>query len=475
MQYVSTRGQVPPCTFEEAVMTGLAPDGGLYVPAHFPTLTAEQLRSFRGKPFAEVAAAVLAPFVAPSLSPDELRALTDKAWARFDAPDVTPLVQLGERRWLLELWHGPTLAFKDVALQLLGLLFDHFLARQGRHAMVLGATSGDTGSAAIAGCRGRDQLDIVILHPHGRTSDVQRRQMTTVPDANVHNVAVEGTFDDCQALVKTLFRDAGARERYGLCAVNSINTARVLAQVVYYVTAAVALGAPERPVSFCVPTGNFGDVLAGHWARRMGVPIPTLVVATNTNDILARTLATGRYTTDGVVPTLSPSMDIQVSSNFERLLYELAGDDAAAVRAHMQALSEDGGFTLSAAERAALARGFAAGRADDAETLACIARTASEAGRVVDPHTAVALSVAEERDDPEALVVLSTAHPAKFPDAVRRATGTAPPEVARLTAMASLPERYEVIPATEAAVRATMDRALALRAPLFAANTVPDA
>ncbi len=464
MRYISTRGQRPALHFEDAVMMGLAPDGGLYVPESWPQWSPDALRSLRGCSFQEVAVRVLAPFVTPSLSEAELRTLVDRAYASFDHPDIAPVSQLGDV-WLLELFHGPTLAFKDVALQLLGQLFDHFLARRGSHATVLGATSGDTGSAAIAGCRGRSNLDIVILHPHGRTSAVQRRQMTTVADANVHNFALEGTFDDCQAIVKQLFNEPETRARHNLCAVNSINTARVLAQMVYYFTVAVRLGAPETQVQFCVPTGNFGDVLAGHWARKMGVPMAPLVIATNSNDILARTLETGAYRVaasggaagaDAVRPTLSPSMDILVSSNFERLLFELYDNDPAALRARMAALAA-GGFELGAAPLARLRAGFVAGRTDDAQTLACIGRTYREHGVLVDPHTAVALDVAARLGpQPHPVVVLATAHPAKFPDAVAEATGVTPPLPGFLADLFDRPERFEVLPAEADAVRAAL-------------------
>lgn len=479
VRYVSTRGGEA-IDFEQAVLAGLAPNGGLYVPTAFPQLDAATLRGLRGASYQEVAFTVLAPFVRPSLSDDELRAVITAAYATFAHPEIAPLRGLGKATrtaangdgadgasadgtelHLLELFHGPTLAFKDLALQLLGQLFARFLARRGGHATVLGATSGDTGSAAIAGCRGLPGLDIVILHPHERTSAVQRRQMTTVLDANVHNVAVRGSFDDCQALVKTLFRDPEARGRFGLTAVNSINTARVLAQIVYYVYAAVALGAPERAVRFCVPTGNFGDVLAGHWARRMGLPVAGLVVATNANDILARLLATGRYGKDGVQPTLSPSMDIQVSSNFERLLFELHGDDAAAVCADMAALDR-GGFDLPAPALATLRAGFSAGSAEDDATIAAIGRCARDRGVLIDPHTAVALDVAEQLcatdgSDAAPMVVLSTAHPAKFPDAVERATGQVPPLPSHLADLMQRRERYAVIDADEAALRGVLD------------------
>ena len=464
MRYISTRGQSPALNFEDAVMMGLAPDGGLYVPKRWPQWTHEDLRSLRGCSFQEVAVRVLTPFVTPSLTVDELTELVDRAYSTFDHSDIAPLRKLGDH-WLLELFHGPTLAFKDVALQLLGQLFDHFLARRGTHATVLGATSGDTGSAAIAGCLGQAHLDIVILHPHGRTSDVQRKQMTTVADANVRNLAVEGTFDDCQAIVKALFSEPDTRERFNLCAVNSINTARVLAQMVYYFTTAVALGAPDELVRFCVPTGNFGDVLAGHWARKMGLPMAPLVIATNENDILARTLTTGFYRmatevegASAVQPTLSPSMDILVSSNFERLLFELYDHNPKALCARMNEL-KSGGFELSPKAVTGLRAGFTAGRTDDAQTLKRIESTWQAHQVLIDPHTAVALDVAARMGDASAdmvSVVLATAHAAKFPAAVEQATDEHPKLPEHLADLFEREERFDVVAATTDAVRTAL-------------------
>jgi threonine synthase len=454
MRYVSTRGEAPELDFGGVVLAGLAADGGLYVPASFPELTAEQLAGFRGRPFAEVAAEVMAPFTAPTLSHDELLEICRETYGRFSHADVAPLHQLSPTLHVLELFHGPTLAFKDVALQLLGRLFDRLLAERGERATILGATSGDTGSAAIEGCRGRDLVDIVILHPHGRTSEVQRRQMTTVHDANVHNLAVEGDFDACQAIVKQLFRDPAARADLRLTAVNSINWARVLAQIVYYVTAAVALGAPERSVSFVVPTGNFGDVLAGWYAKQMGVPIHRLVVATNGNDILARTLDQGRYDKREVKPTLSPSMDIQVSSNFERLLFEVHGRDASRIRGLMASLSDDDGFGLESGPLDAIRADFDAGSAGDARTLEVIREVHQTYGYLVDPHTAVGVSVAWEQSSAVPQVVLATAHPAKFPDAVSKATGVHPPLPEHLDDLYEREERYQVVPASAGDVEA---------------------
>ena len=448
MKYVSTRGEAPVLDFEGVVLAGLAEDGGLYLPVEWPTLSADTLRSFRGRTYVDVAVEVMAPFVAPSITRDELRTLCEGAYGGFAHAEVTPVVRLGEMH-LLELFHGPTLAFKDVALQLLGRMFDHLLTRRGERATVVGATSGDTGSAAIEGCRGRDALDIFILHPHGRTSEVQRRQMTTVADANVFNLAVEGTFDDCQDIVKAMFRDPQWRGPLNLTAVNSINWARVMAQIVYYVTASVALGAPDRELDFTVPTGNFGDVFAGWCARRMGVPVGRLIVATNTNDILARALETGSYRVDGVVPTLSPSMDIQLSSNFERLLFEASGRDAAAVRSWMAALRSDGGFELPAPVLDSMREVFGAHRVDDEGTLAVIGRVARELGQVVDPHTAVGIGAAEAVGARPGvpMVVLATAHAAKFPDAVETATGERPRLPEHLADLLDREERYDVVPA----------------------------
>jgi threonine synthase len=460
MNYVSTRGEAPTLDFEGVVLAGLADDGGLYLPEVWPRWTHEQLLAWRGRSYEEVAVEVLTPFVAPSLSREELRTLVSAAYADFAVREVAPVRALGGELHLLELFHGPTLAFKDVALQLLGQVFDHLLARRGRRSTVLGATSGDTGSAAIEGCRGREAVRIVILHPEGRTSEVQRRQMTTVLDENVLNLAVQGTFDDAQDLVKSMFRDPAAREQLGLTAVNSINWARVLAQIVYYVTAALALGAPEREVSFAVPTGNFGDVFAGWCARRMGLPIARLVIASNHNDILVRALHTGRYEVTGVTPTLSPSMDIQVSSNFERLLFELSGRDAALVRRQMAALRQEGRFVLEPAQIAGFREAFSAHTVSEAETLAEIARVYAEVGLLLDPHSAV--GVAAARREPETrgrpMICLATADAAKFPDAVEAATGLRPALPAALADLLERPERFVVVPATleaiEAAVRA---------------------
>ncbi len=448
MRYHSTRGEAPALGFDDVLLTGLAPDGGLYLPDRWPALDRDTLAGFAGRPYAEVAAEVMRPFMAGSAASAEIDRLCRQAYGRFARAGTCPLVQIDEATWLLELFHGPTLAFKDVAMQILGDLFDHVLAARGERITIVGATSGDTGSAAIEACRDRENVDIVILHPKGRTSEVQRRQMTTVEAANVHNVAVEGTFDDCQALVKAMFADPDFRDDVGLAAVNSINFARILAQTVYYVTGAVALGAPDRPVNFAVPTGNFGNVFAGHAARRMGVPIETLTVASNANDILTRFFETGRMATQGVVATHSPSMDIQVSSNFERLLYELMDGDGRATAQAMQQFKQTGAFALSQGQLDRARAGFDGYRLDDPGTLDAVARLYDETGMLIDPHSAIGLAAARERrTDPQVpTIALATAHPAKFPDAVHAATGERPPLPARLSDLYDRPERYTTLP-----------------------------
>ena len=442
MRYLSTRDpRATPATysFEDVLLAGLAEDGGLFVPAELPSLDALALRALGGLPYAELAARVMALFVGESFDLAELRRLTAAAYGDFGHAAVAPLTQLDERLWLLELFHGPTLAFKDLALQLVGLMFDAVLARRGEHVTIVGATSGDTGSAALAACRDKEALDIFMLYPQGRISEVQRRQMTTVDAANAYALAIEGNFDDCQDIVKALFADQGLRRDLQLSAVNSINFARVAAQIVYYFAAGLALGAPERPVSFCVPTGNFGNVYAAHLARALGLPIERLIVGTNANDILARYLATGDMTIAPVSPSLSPSMDIQVASNFERLLFELKDRNGAAVTAALQNFRQTG--VLPADEQSwRRARGLFAGhRVDDAMTLETMADTYRRSGILIDPHTAVAVAAAraelQEAGDATPMVALATAHPAKFPDAVERATGirpTAPPGLAEI-------------------------------------------
>jgi threonine synthase len=448
MRYVSTRGAAPPLDFAEVTLAGLARDGGLYVPETWPRLAADDLAALAGLPFAEVAVRVMTPFLGDTVEGDAFAAMVDDAYSGFDHAAVAPLRQIAAGEWLVELFHSPTLAFKDFALQLLGRLFDHLLRARGARVTIVGATSGDTGSAAIEAGRDRDAMTVFILHPEGRVSEVQRRQMTTVPSANVHNIAIEGTFDDCQALVKGCFNDATFRDELHLSAVNSINWARVMAQIVYYVYAAVALGSPARAVAFAVPTGNFGDVYAGYATHAMGLPIERLVVATNRNDILDRFFRSGAYEVAEVHPTMSPSMDIQVASNFERLLFDLVDRDGSQVAAHMTALAETGAFRVGDEERARAAQVFVSGRVDEDETLATIAAVRRETGILIDPHTAVAIQAGRACRGASAipLLVLATAHPAKFPDAVEAATGVRPALPPRLADLLEREERYEVLP-----------------------------
>jgi threonine synthase len=452
--YVSTRGEAPVLGFADAMLAGLARDGGLYVPDAWPQLSAEAIADLAGRSYAEVAEAIIAPFLGDAVPPPKLRAIIEEAYATFRHPAVTPLVQTGRNRFVLELFHGPTLAFKDVAMQLLARLMDHVLAERGLRTTIVGATSGDTGGAAIEAFRGRSRADVFILMPHGKVSEVQRRQMTTPVETNVHAIAIDGSFDDAQALVKAMFNHHSFRDRLSLGGVNSINWARVLAQTVYYFVAAVALGAPRRPVNFVVPTGNFGDVLAGYVAKRMGLPIGRLVVATNVNDILVRTLETGRYEVKGVEPTTTPSMDIQVSSNFERLLFDACGRDPAAVRRAMSSLGQSGAFALDESALAAIRAEFDAGRADEAAVAETIGRVRREAGYLLDPHTAVAYAVADAASlDPSTpTVVLATAHPAKFPDAVEAASGVRPELPPHLADLMTKPERLTRLPAELGAV-----------------------
>ena len=455
MQFVSTRGEAPILGFSDAVLSGLASDGGLYLPEHWPQISAAEIAGFAGKSYAEVAFAIISRFVDGEISDGTLRGIIDASYATFRHPSVTPLVEIAPNQFVLELFHGPTLAFKDVAMQFLARVMDHILAERGARATIVGATSGDTGSAAIEAFRGRDSTDIFILHPLNRTSEVQRRQMTTVLDANVHNIALRGTFDDCQNIVKGLFRAPDFRAEAKLSGVNSINWGRIVAQIVYYFTAAVSLGAPHRPVNFVVPTGNFGDIFAGYAARRMGLPIANLVIATNSNDILARTLETGTYETGSVVPTISPSMDIQVSSNFERLLFEALDRDAPALKRLMNGLAQSGSFTIPPPAIAAIRETFAAGRASEAETSATIASVQSESGYLLDPHTAVGVAVAREHELGAAPVVsLATAHPAKFPAAVKAATGVEPGLPAWLSDLYERQERFDVLANDQGAVEA---------------------
>ena len=454
MRYVSTRGEAPSLDFVDVMLAGLARDGGLYVPERWPVLDRATIESFAGKPYAEVAVEVIRPFVGGGMTEADLARMTREAYGDFHHPAVAPLTELNPNLFVLELFHGPTLAFKDLAMQLVARLMDHVLHQRAERTTIVVATSGDTGGAAIEAFRGRAQADVVVLFPQGRISDVQRRMMTTAPETNVHALAIEGTFDDCQALVKAMFNHHAFRDRVRLSGVNSINWARVVAQAVYYFTSAVALGGPHRKIAFTVPTGNFGDVYAGYVAFRMGLPIDRLVVATNVNDILVRTFATGAYEVRDVIATTSPSMDIQVSSNFERLLFDAYGRDAPAVRALMGSLAQSGRFMVSAQALKELRSLFTADRADEQECAAEIWAWMREADYCVDPHTAVALAVAEKetRDPSVPMVVLSTAHPAKFPDAVKAACGFVPALPDRLADLAKRKERITVLPADQAAV-----------------------
>ena len=456
MLYVSTRGETPAISFADALLAALARDGGLYVPEHWPELPRETIAGFKGKPYAEVALEVIRPFTAGSFRDADLARMIDEAYAAFDHPAVAPLVEIAPGEYLCELFHGPTLAFKDVAMQLLARLMDHVLAERDERATIVGATSGDTGGAAVEAFRGRERADLIILFPDGRVSDVQRRMMTTASEANVHAVAVDGTFDDCQAIVKALFNDHAFRDRVKLSGVNSINWARIVAQTVYYFTAAASLGAPDRPVRFTVPTGNFGDIFAGYAAAQMGLPIERLIIATNVNDILARTLATGVYQPHGVVATASPAMDIQVSSNFERLLFEATGRNAPAVKMMMNELAADKRFALPANALKAIREQFSAGRADEAETAATIKAVHAERGYVLDPHSAVGVAVARRfmKESSSPMIELSTAHPAKFPDAVAAAIGVHPELPRHLSDLLGRRERITRLPADAAAVTA---------------------
>ena len=449
MRYVSTRsepGRTQGLAFEDVLLAGLAPDGGLYLPERVPKLPAGGPAAEGDLSYPELAARLMAPYVGTALDRDELEALVADAYAAFAHPDVCPLVPLDDDHWLLELFHGPTFAFKDIALQVVARLFDHELERRDDRAMIVAATSGDTGSAAMEAVADRDRIDIVVLHPAGRTSEIQRRQMTTLDASNVHAVAVDGTFDDCQDLVKAMFADVAFRTESRLAAVNSINWARVAAQIVYYVWAAQRLG-DERPVTFCVPTGNFGNVLAGHYARRMGLPTERLLVASNTNDILSRLLETGELAAHDVVATLSPSMDIQISSNLERLLFELLDGDGAATAALLARFRADGRAGLSPQQHRRLAAEFSGDRLDDSETLEVMGRVHAESHMFIDPHTAVGVGVARRCRRPGELVVtLATAHPAKFGEAVLSATGCLPEVPPALAAVADRPERCAALP-----------------------------
>ena len=478
MKYISTRhgsqGSPAPLDFEDVMLAGLARDGGLYLPAEWPQFSKAEIAAMKGKPYVEVAYRVMKPFVGGTFDEPTFRRLIAEAYASFETPEVAPVKPLGDSGMhLLELFHGPTLAFKDVALQLLGRMLDHTLIARGQHATIVGATSGDTGSAAIEAVRDRKTIDIFMLHPRGRVSEVQRRQMTTVLAPNVHNIAVQGTFDDCQDLAKACFNDLAFRDRHALTAVNSINFARVMAQIVYYFWAALKLGAPDRPIAFTVPSGNFGNAYAGYAAKQMGLPISHFVIAANSNDILARFFEQGAMTMTGVVATYSPSMDIQVSSNFERLLFDMYGRDGKALADAMTAFRSTGTLKVGANALGGVRELFDAGRVDEPGTLAAIADCLKRFGETIDPHTAVGYAVAQHhrRDPKTPMVVLATAHPAKFPDAVQKAIGVRPALPARLADLLDRTERVDGLPNDAGALKDMIDDRMAAAKPRVKVRT----
>lgn len=456
-RFISTRGHAPETGFAEILLAGLAPDGGLYLPAAWPRV---DLAAMAGASYAEAAYAILSQFAGASFSEAELRQDIAAAYADFDAPDIAPLTEIGQDEYLLELFHGPTLAFKDIAMQILGRLFARALAKRGGRATIVAATSGDTGSAAIAALGGLANIDVFVIHPKGRVSDVQRRQMTTSTHANVHNIALEGTFDEAQGIVKDLFAQTDFARQIGLTAVNSINFARIAAQSVYYFTATAKLG---RPARFVVPTGNFGDIFAGEASARMGLAVDNLVIATNANDIMARALNDGVYASGAAQPTLSPSMDIQVASNFERALFEASNRDSDWTRAAMETFAKDRKLTLPPQILSSLRARYRAAASSDAETIATIKAVHAQSGRIIDPHTAVGVAAARKmgRQGNAPTVILSTAHPAKFPDAVARAIGHPPPLPARLQGLEKLPERVATIPAKLSLIQSFISSRLA--------------
>ncbi|MBK5564850.1 threonine synthase [Ensifer sp. SSB1] len=446
VKYISTRGEAAPLGFCDALLAGLARDGGLYLPKEWPKFSKKEIRGLRGKSYQEIAFTVLEPFINGEIPAAKFREMIDEAYATFRHPAVAPLVQTGPNAFVMELFHGSTLAFKDVAMQLLARLMDYVLAERGERATIVGATSGDTGGAAIDAFAGRERTDIFILFPHGKVSPVQQRQMTTSNASNVHAIAVKGNFDDCQNLVKAMFNDAAFRDRVKLSGVNSINWARIMAQIVYYFTTAVALGGPDRKISFTVPTGNFGDIFAGYVAKRMGLPIDKLVIATNENDILARTLKTGRYEMRDVKATTAPSMDIQISSNFERLLFEANDRDPGEVRSAMDGLKQSGSFTIREKALKAIRKEFRSGRASEKDVARTITKTLEKTGYLLDPHSAVGVFVAAKHEKPSApMVTLATAHPAKFPDAVKSASGIDPALPTWLADLMNREERFDIL------------------------------
>ncbi|WP_174244208.1 threonine synthase [Lentilitoribacter sp. Alg239-R112] len=448
LQYVSTRGEAPELDFSDTLLAGLATDGGLYVPKTWPEFSKREIKALRGKPYADVAFTILQPFVDGDIPDDQLKKMIDEAYAGFRHNAVTPIIQMDDNSYLLELFHGPTLAFKDVAMQLLGRMMDYVLEQRDQRATIVGATSGDTGGAAIEAFANRDRTDLFILFPHNRVSPVQQRQMTTSKAKNVHSIAIEGTFDDCQNLVKAMFNHSDFRQDVQLSGVNSINWGRIMAQIVYYFTASLAIGGPDRKVSFTVPTGNFGDIFAGYAAKKMGLPIAKLTIASNDNDILVRTLKTGTYEMKSVSATSSPSMDIQISSNFERLLFEAYGRDGVKIRNAMDALKQSGSFTIEDDILKAIRREFTTGKALGKNVDATILKYHQENGYLLDPHTAVGMYVAEKNIRPTApMITLATAHPAKFPTAVKTACGIDPALPNWLSDLMQREETFRVLPA----------------------------
>ncbi|RCK99998.1 MAG: threonine synthase [Candidatus Tokpelaia sp. JSC189] len=455
MKYVSTRGEAPVLGFADTVMTGLARDGGLYLPEAFPQLSSSAIRDLRGKSYPAIAKTILWAFAEGNIRRTDFNTMIDEAYATFHHPAICPLVQTGNNEFILELFHGPTLAFKDVAMQFLSRLMEYILEQKDKRATIIGATSGDTGGAAIEAFSNRERSNIFILFPKGRISPVQQRQMTSNDASNVHALAIDGNFDDCQALVKAMFNDHKFRDGLALSGVNSINWARIMAQIVYYFSAAISLGAPDRAVSFSVPTGNCGDILAGFIASRMGLPTARLIIATNDNDILARTLKSGIYETKEIIYTTSPSMDIQISSNFERLLFETSDRNTALIRNAMTSLGQAGRFSLDAAQHSRIAALFSAGRCTMAETAETIRKVYEQNNYLADPHTAVGIKVGREYADPNVpMVVLATAHPAKFPDAIHNACGKTP-QLPQWTAdLMQRKEHFEILPNDEKEVKA---------------------
>ncbi|MCW0000376.1 threonine synthase [Pararhizobium sp. YC-54] len=464
VKYISTRGEAPSLGFCDALLAGLGRDGGLYVPNKWPSFSKKEIRAMRGKSYQEIAFTVLTPFIDGEIPDGKFRAMIDEAYGTFRHPAIAPIVQTGPNAFIMELFHGSTLAFKDVAMQLLGRLMDYVLTERNERATIVGATSGDTGGAAIDAFAGRDRTDIFILFPHGKVSPVQQRQMTTSKAGNVHALAINGNFDDCQSLVKEMFNDVAFRDGVALSGVNSINWARIMAQIVYYFTTALALGGPDRKISFTVPTGNFGDIFAGYVARQMGLPIDKLVVATNENDILARTLQTGRYEMRDVKATTSPSMDIQISSNFERLLFEAYDRDASKVRGAMANLKQSGSFEIEEDALKSIRKVFRAGRATEKDVAKTIARTLETTGYLLDPHTAIGVFVANKHETSSVpMVTLSTAHPAKFPAAVKSASGIDPALPTWLADLMVREERFDILDAELKAVETFIDARARIR------------